>query len=104
MKRSTAALALAFAALLGVGCATLDEKQRTWIFQPSDESWGGSGELARGWEDVWITFPSKATGEDARLHALWVPAPAGDADAPVLLYLHGARWNVEGSAPRIRRM
>jgi uncharacterized protein len=26
------------------------------------------------------------------------------ADAPVLLYLHGARWNVTGSAFRMRRM
>ena len=27
-------------ALLG-GCASVDEKQRAWIFQPSDRSWAG---------------------------------------------------------------
>ncbi|MDP3203310.1 MAG: alpha/beta hydrolase, partial [Hydrogenophaga sp.] len=39
MKRLIALL-LATLALLA-GCATLDEKQRAWIFQPSDRSWAG---------------------------------------------------------------
>lgn len=99
-------LALAFAVL--AGCATLDEKQRGWIFQPSDRSWGGSSSLVQDMQDVWIDFDSAATGEPVRLHGLWLPAttPAAwsGAKAPVMLYLHGARWNVEGSASRIRRM
>ena len=37
-----------------------------------------------------------------RLHGLWLPQPR--ADAPLLLYLHGARWDVRGSAFRMRRM
>ena len=37
-----------------------------------------------------------------RLHGLWLAQP--HADAPVLLYLHGARWDVRGSAHRMRRM
>jgi hypothetical protein len=62
--------------------------------------------MAEGMEDVWIDFQSKVTGEPARLHALWHAANAPDQarQAPVLLYLHGARWNVTGSSPRIRRM
>ncbi len=113
-------LALAFAIL--AGCSTLDEKQRTWIFQPSDRSWGGTAEMARNMQDVWIDFDSRATGQSARLHGLWLPAAPGEAGwvegpttaagasnvakgkPPVLLYLHGARWNVTGSAPRIKRM
>ena len=87
-----------------VGCATLDERQREWIFQPSDRAWGGSAGLAEGMEDVWIPFHSEVTGKDARLHGLWLPAERRAADGPVLLYLHGARWNVAGSAPRIRRL
>jgi len=51
---------------------------------------------------VWIGFDSRETGRPARLHGLWLPGPA--ADAPVLLYLHGARWDVRGSAYRMRRM
>ena len=97
---------LAFALALMTGCATLDERQRTWIFQPSDRSWGGSAELAKGMEDVWIDFQSKTSGESVKLHGLWLAAEGGKSatPAPVLLYLHGARWNVQGSANRIRRM
>lgn len=93
------ALLVALVAVMA-GCATLDERQRAWIFQPSDRSWGGL--TADGMDDVWIEFKSEATGQPVKLHGLWV---AGERpDAPVLLYLHGARWNVTGSAPRIRRM
>ena len=101
------ALVFTFAVL--AGCATLDEQQRGWIFQPSDRSWGGSAGLAQDMQDVWISFDSKTTGSPVKLHGLWLPADADQpgwngAKAPLLLYLHGARWNVEGSAPRIRRM
>ena len=107
MKKLRLLIAVLFATALFAGCATLDEKQRAWIFQPSDRTWGGGLAAAEGMQDVWIPLPS-AKGEKtadnaaARLHGLWLPAskPA----APVLLYLHGARFNVTGSAPRIRRM
>jgi alpha-beta hydrolase superfamily lysophospholipase len=100
------------------GCSTLDYKQREWIFQPSDRSWGNV-QAAPDMQDVWIDFASGVAGGPARLHALWLPAatptptPMGAPVAarstrgsgpPVLLYLHGARWNVMGSASRIRRM
>ena len=98
------AAALALSALVSVGCATLDERQRQWIFQPGDRSFRGSSALAEGMEDVWISFPSEISGQEAKLHGLWLPADQHADDGPVLLYLHGARWNVTGSAPRIRRM
>jgi uncharacterized protein len=105
MKRRTLfAAATAAIVALTVGCATLDEHERAWIFQPSDRSWGGSAELARDMDDVWIDFDSQVSGQPARLHGLWLAAEHRPGSAPVLLYLHGARWNVEGSAPRIRRM
>ena len=53
-------------------------------------------------QDVWIAFHSQEAGQDVRLHGLWLPQP--QADAPLLLYLHGARWDVRGSAHRMRRM
>lgn len=84
------------------GCATLDEKQRAWIFQPGDRSWGNGEAMAEGMDDVWVEFNSRVTGQPTRLHGLWLAAPR--PGAPVLLYLHGARWNVTGSAFRIRRM
>ena len=112
---SSFTLALALLA----GCTTLDEKQRAWIFQPSDRTWGGGIAAAQGMDDVWITFNSKTAtdGEKSvRLHGLWLEADQPLAvktsalttpvkrDSPVLLYLHGARYNVTGSAPRMRRM
>ena len=103
-RRYLLAAAAVVAAALTVGCSTLDERQRQWIFQPSDRAWGGSASYAEGMQEVWINFPSEVTGTDARLHGLWVPAEKRPDDGPVLLYLHGARWNVSGSAPRIRRM
>ena len=105
MKRWILALLAASLSVLTLyGCATLDEKQRAWIFQPSDRAWGGSASQADGMDDVWISFESKVTGEPAKLHALWLGADRPKADGPVMLYLHGARWNVAGSAGRIRRM
>ena len=105
MKRwSFLASATAVIALLAGGCSTLDERQREWIFQPSDRSWGNTADQTAGMEQVWIDFQSSLTGEPARLHGLWLGGKPESADTPVLLYLHGARYNVDGSAPRIRRM
>jgi alpha-beta hydrolase superfamily lysophospholipase len=104
MKYRTLIAAVAASLALTMGCATLDETQRAWIFQPSDRAWGSTAELARDMDDIWVDFDSKVTGEPARLHGLWLAAEKHAGDGPVLLYLHGARWNVAGSAPRIRRM
>jgi alpha-beta hydrolase superfamily lysophospholipase len=104
MKKRLLFLAIALGTGLTMGCASLDERQRAWIFQPSDRSWGHTAELARDMQDVWIEFDSKVTEAPVKLHGLWLPAVDRPDTAPVLLYLHGARWNVAGSAPRIRRM
>ena len=104
MKRLIATLLAALALL--AGCATLDEKQRVWIFQPSDRSWAGGELAAQGMEDVWIDFQSPKTGKPVKLHGLWAAHDHFEQqkNSPVLLYLHGARFNVTGSAFRARRM
>ena len=115
MKRWHILASLLTALALLASCATLDEKQRAWIFQPSDRSWGGGALAAEGMDDVWIDFTAKAGLLDAlgdadrtknvRLHGFWLAdAQPLSAKTPVLLYLHGARYNVTGSAPRMRRM
>ncbi len=96
------ALALAGSLALLAGCAALDEQQRKWIFQPTDRSWWGGLAAAEGMADVWIAFDSRESGQPVRLHGLWLAQDR--ADAPVMLYLHGARWDVRGSAHRMRRM
>jgi len=90
-----AALALALA-----GCATLDEQQRKWIFQPSKSEWYGAS--ADGMEERWIEFTPPGADVPVKLHALWLPQD--DPEAPVMLYLHGARWGVTSSSFRMRRL
>ncbi len=123
MKRHTlfgSLAAFCMSVALLAGCSTLDEKQRGWIFQPSDRTWGGGAAAAVGMTDVWIDFKPQKEGlasklaslgtndtpPPARLHGLWLDADSATAadQQPVLLYLHGARFNVTGSAPRMRRM
>lgn len=98
-------LLLAIVAIVS-GCAALDERQRAWIFQPSDRSWGRGADIAAGMDDVWIAFDSRVTGGSVRLHGLWAEHEdlRRRPGAPVLLYLHGARFNVTGSAMRMRRL
>jgi alpha-beta hydrolase superfamily lysophospholipase len=92
-----------FVLVASAGCGTLDEQQRKWIFQPSDRSWWGGAQAAEGMQEVWIEFASRESeGMPVKLHGLWLPQ--AQADAPVLLYLHGARWDVRSSAHRMRRM
>lgn len=88
--------AVALAAAVG-GCAYLNEKQGELIFRPTNDTWWGYHNAGLAYEERWI--PVGGNGD--RLHAYW--APASDAQAPVLLYLHGARWNLTGSVTRIER-
>jgi len=94
------AVALVVATL--AGCATLEREQRQWIFQPAKETWSAGVQAAEGMAPVWIAFQPKEGGAPARLNGLWLQS--ADPAAPVLLYLHGARWDVTGSAARMRRM
>ncbi len=83
------------------GCQSLEIQQRKWIFMPSQaQPWSETQTL--GMEDVWIEHQSAGSGTRVKLHALWLAAE--DVRAPLLLYLHGARRNVAGSAFRIRQM
>lgn len=102
LKTKTLAALGIGAAVLASGCASLDERQREWIFQPGERTWSGGAAAAQGMEDVWIPFDSRLDKAPVRLHGLWLAGPR--PDAPVLLYLHGARFDVRGSAPRMRRM
>ena len=100
LRRAMVALGLAMlAGLASWGLNELDARQRLWIFQPSDRSWPGAN--TAGMQEQWIDFRSRDDSA-AKLHALWMPS--SNAKAPLLLFLHGARWNVTGSSPRIRRL
>ena len=101
------ALALLATAALA-GCVSLDTQQRKWIFQASALTTPDDGARIDGLDDVWITLPDSEGAQDApspgkpKLHALWLAGPT--KNAPVMLYLHGARRDVESSVFRIRHM
>jgi uncharacterized protein len=84
------------------GCAIVDSQQRHWIFQPGQRTWPAGALAAEGMSDVWIDYTPAGDKQPARLHGLWLAQ--ADADAPTMLYLHGARWDVRSSARRMRSM
>ncbi len=96
MKRTLKFLAIALAAVFFAGCAFIETKQGEWIFSPAPGAWRGYNKDANVFEERWI-----AVNATEKLHAWY--APAADKNAPVLLYLHGARWNMTGSSTRIPR-
>jgi pimeloyl-ACP methyl ester carboxylesterase len=87
------------------GCIVVDYEQRRWIFQPVNDTWSPGLAAAEGMQDTWIDFVSthpEQRGQAVRLHGLWLPQP--DTGAPALLFLHGVRWDVRASAPRMRQL
>lgn len=96
------ATALLLTGALTVGCASFDEQQRKWIFQPQTAGTSQRTGNTDGMDDVWIEYAAPSDGSRVKLHALWLAN--ANPRAPVLLYLHGARRNVSSSAFRIRQM
>ena len=97
MKRWLKYFATAMAILIVGGCAYVETKQGEWIFNPIQGEWRGYKSQREKYEERWIAVGN----QDQKIHAWW--APVADPNAPVLLYLHGARWNLTGSAARIPR-
>lgn len=93
----TLLLAAALAVASAVGCTSLDEWQRQAIFSPMRDSPRWSSDPLPGTEQYDVTVEN-----DQTLHFWYVPQKRS-ADAPTVLYLHGARWNLNGSAFRIAR-
>lgn len=102
-----AGLATAMTALVSVGCSTLETQQRKWIFRAQAAAAASDADLAEqarrlDMEGVWIAHRSAVAGREIRLRGLW--AENDDPRAPVMLYLHGARWDLTMSTFRVDRM
>ena len=106
MRRAALLRPILLAVALGLGgCAVVDHEQRRWIFMPGERTWAPGEVAAAGMQDVWIDYVSRhpeQPGQPVRLHGLWLAQDA--PDAPVLLFLHGVRWDVRASAPRMRQL
>ena len=79
------------------GCASLDEWQRQAIFNPIKDSPRWFSEPLAGTEEYEVKL---ANGH--QLH-FWYVAQDDAKRAPTVLYLHGARWNMNGSVFRMSR-
>jgi pimeloyl-ACP methyl ester carboxylesterase len=92
-------LAAGFAAAIALasGCASFDEWQRRSIFQNEGSVRYGDREPPAGGH----AFDLQLANGD-RVHTWYVPA--AERNAPTLLFLHGARRNLAGSAGRIEMM
>jgi uncharacterized protein len=81
---------------------TFDAHQRRWIFQAVPPTDLTTTQESLGLVDQWVEFDSQETGAAVKLHGLWLAHPC--ADAPVLLFLHGANCDVRESAQRMQRL
>jgi alpha-beta hydrolase superfamily lysophospholipase len=98
VRRWWAALAAVLLALGTVaGCTSLDEWQRQAIFNPARDNPRWFAEPLAGTEEYDVRLANGDT-----LHFWYVPQPQA-ASSPTVLYLHGARWNMNGSVFRISR-
>jgi fermentation-respiration switch protein FrsA (DUF1100 family) len=92
--------AVVTAVLLASGCAGLAQKERELTFRPLREVAGWFGGVPAAVQELYLPV---ANGEATdRMHAWWWPAT--DPDAPVVFYLHGARWNLTGHLTRISQL
>lgn len=86
------------------GCTSFDALQSRLIFQPTDQQIASGAIDSQTMKNVWINYFSWETGDNVHLHGLWQEAERPASGAPVVLYLHGSRWDVVSSAFRIRRL
>jgi hypothetical protein len=87
-------------ALAVAGCSQLAHKERELVFRvvPGTASWYGG--LPAGVMESNLAVATE--GKTQQIHTWWWPAEK--PDAPALLYLHGARWNLTGQMFRIQQL
>lgn len=85
---------------LPVGCAVLQHKERELVFriEPGNASWYSG--LPDNVQELELKAPG--FGLSQSIHGWWWPA--NRKDAPAVLYLHGARWNLTGQLFRIEEL
>ena len=82
------------------GCAALEMKERELLFRPVKEAAGWYNGTPATVQEVWLPFGDGTLQE--RMHAWWWPAE--EPGAPVVLYLHGVRWNLTGHLNRMSQL
>jgi fermentation-respiration switch protein FrsA (DUF1100 family) len=99
-SRLRALLAVAVVALLASGCIGLEQKERELTFRPAREAAGWYTGMPAGVQEIYL--PVSTAPDAPRIDAWWWPD--ADPKAPVVFYLHGARWNLTGNLNRIAQL
>ena len=87
-------------ALLVGGAAALRQEERQIVFRADRDAARWFSGLPAGVQEFELPVGSGAAVQ--HIHAWWWPA--AQADAPAVLYLHGARWNLTGQLFRIQQL
>jgi alpha-beta hydrolase superfamily lysophospholipase len=98
--RFRAAVVAGLTALSIGGCVSMELKERELVFSPIREPAGWYSGLPDGVQELYLPLGEGAATQ--RIHAWWWPDD--DPNAPVIYYLHGARWNLTGHLNRISQL
>lgn len=94
------AAGIAALALVASGCISLEQKERELLFRPSREVAGWYSGVPAAVQEVYL--PVGEGVDRQRIHAWWWADD--NPKAPVVFYLHGARWNLTGHLNRIAQL
>ncbi len=86
--------------VLVAGCISFEQGERELTFRPVRDDAGWYSGMPDGMQDVYL--PVGEGDREQRIHGWWWPD--ADSNAPVVLYLHGARWNLTGHLNRIAQL
>jgi fermentation-respiration switch protein FrsA (DUF1100 family) len=95
-----AAAGVAALALLASGCIALEQRERELVFRPTREVAGWYSGIPAGVQDVFLPVGEGADRQS--IHGWWWPDD--NPKAPIVFYLHGARWNLTGHLNRIAQL
>jgi fermentation-respiration switch protein FrsA (DUF1100 family) len=87
-------------AVLAAGCMSLEEKERELTFRVVKADAGWYSGTPKAVQDVYL--PTSDAADAQKIHAWWWPS--SDPNAPVVYYLHGARWNLTGHLRRMEQL
>jgi uncharacterized protein len=87
-------------AALAAGCASFEQRERELTFRVVKDDAGWFSGLPAAVHDLYL--PVSDAADAPRINAWWWPDD--DPQAPAILYLHGARWNLTGHLRRIEQL
>ena len=93
-------VAMVLGALFASGCVMLESKERELVWRPVRAAATWYSGVPREVEDLYLHVGTAPHAP--KIHAWWWPSK--DRNAPAVLYLHGARWNLTGQFRRIQQL